>query len=206
MKIDEMMRNSFPVLCAPIEEELPIATKDGVRYVLASDGLWQGIESDWLSFMHRLSTASLPFGKVHDIREWKCSFPNISLWKQFLGEARQAMPNETAGLIVWNSVLDSWRLVMRVLSNASSGSVCYANPELGQDEVPVIDIHSHGAFGAFFSEMDNTDDRGSFKIAATFGRVNEEVPQLVIRLVAMEKFYGLKLDQVGRFEFTGEIN
>ena len=206
MTIDEMVLNSFPVLCAPIEDDLPKANKDGVRYVLAKDGIWQGIESEWLSFMHRLSTASLPFGSVHDTCEWKCSFPNASLWREFLSEARQAMPNETAALIVWDSVLDSWRMVMRKLANASSAYVCYANPVLGPNEVPVIDIHSHGACGAFFSQTDNADDRGSFKIAATFGKVHEETPQLVLRLVAMEKFYGLALDSDGRFELTGEVN
>ncbi|MFA4836769.1 MAG: Mov34/MPN/PAD-1 family protein [Dehalococcoidia bacterium] len=51
------------------------------------------------------------------------------------------------------------------------------------DRVPntVIDIHSHGLMGAFFSETDNTDEQG-MGIYVVVGKLNEAVPEALLRV------------------------
>ena len=52
-----------------------------------------------------------------------------------------------------------------------------------------MDLHSHGASGAFFSTQDDTDDRasGEVKLAGVVGRVND-APEWQFRLAACGVF------------------
>jgi len=51
------------------------------------------------------------------------------------------------------------------------------------DKLPntAVDIHSHGLMGAFFSETDNIDEQG-MGIYAVVGKLNEEVPEALLRV------------------------
>lgn len=70
------------------------------------------------------------------------------LWKDFVEVARRALPNESAGLMVWNQRLQQWRLEIRQSLMANRARIDYVEPHLDEDDVGVVDIHSHGYFGA----------------------------------------------------------
>jgi len=49
----------------------------------------------------------------------------------------------------------------------------------------VVDLHSHGRFGADFSRKDDIDDIGAIKIAAVVGRCDTEKPEVLMRLCVL---------------------
>jgi len=51
------------------------------------------------------------------------------------------------------------------------------------DRVPntVVDIHSHGLMGAFFSETDNIDEQG-MSLYVVVGKLDEELPEALLRV------------------------
>lgn len=202
MTLDNMVNSVFPVLTAPIECSLPEPTCDGVRYVLARNGIWQDIESNWIRIRQRIGSAPLPFGKVSSSVQLKCSFPSINLWREFVKEAHKLFPNEVAALFVWNAVSGDWRMAMRKAISSSQEHIDYENPDISPDEVAIIDVHSHGELNAFFSSIDDMDDAGSLKISAVLGCLHDE-PELLIRFNAIDRKYKMELENDGALKFIG---
>lgn len=202
MSMDSMIQRAFPVRTASAEHPLHFLEDGAISYIVARDGLWQDIRSDWLDIRHLVAPAAgvhLPYGAVQHVMNWKCSFPPVSIWREFAEQARLAMPNECAALFVWNQSADTWRLAMREALHASSSRIDYRNPPLGDDEVPVVDIHSHARHPAGFSVIDDADDTGSVKVAAVIGTVDRTV-SIALRLCVSGKYYGLQLGADGSFE------
>lgn len=201
--MDDFLRSAYPLVMAPTETVLNPPEKDGIRYIVASDGLWQDIQSNWLYVLRRIAGAAkqtTPFGTLETQLVFKCSSPPVKLWRAFIAEAQKALPNECAGLIVWNCVTNTWRLTMREAANSSASHIEYVNPELHENEVGVIDVHSHGKLNAFFSTTDNLDDAHSIKISAVFGNIHS-TPTILLRLCVLGKFYKLSLDEQGNCKF-----
>lgn len=195
---------AYPVVCVNQDGSIAAAQGDGIRYILARQGLFREVTSSWMTCRHHISTASLtlPFGQAVESLQLKCSLPPHDVWKDFVLQARADLPNEAAAQLVWNEVSGKWRCAMRGSSHASPGRIDYLNPKLQDDEVAVIDVHSHGHGRAFFSGTDDNDDRGSFKIAAVFGRVGTE-PELLLRLVMGDAFWPITMTSDGQFEIKG---
>jgi PRTRC genetic system protein A len=63
-------------------------------------------------------------------------------------------------------------------------SLHYERPELGPDEVLVVDCHSHGRHPACFSTTDNEDDKHDIKFALVVGNCSSPVPSFAMRLCA----------------------
>lgn len=60
---------------------------------------------------------------------------------------------------------------------ATASAVRYAMPD---DDVVLIDIHSHHTMRAYFSPIDDRDDQG-LSISAVIGRLDSARPELVLR-------------------------
>jgi PRTRC genetic system protein A len=195
---------AYPVVTVNQDGSVVDAQGDGIRFVLARQGLFREVTSSWMTCRHQISmsTLTLPFGPASASLKLKCSLPPHDVWKDFVLEARADLPNEAAAQLVWNEVSDTWRCAMRGSSHASPGRIDYLNPVLDDDEVAVIDVHSHGEGRAFFSRTDDIDDRGSFKIAAVFGRVGTR-PELLLRLVMGEAFWPITMTSDGQFQVEG---
>ena len=58
----------------------------------------------------------------------------------------------------------------------------------------VIDLHSHGLLGAFFSSTDNFDDRSEVKIAGVIGNLNKPEVTTSFRLCANGVFVSLPFE------------
>jgi PRTRC genetic system protein A len=195
---------AYPVVTVSHDGSVADAQGDGIRYVLARQGLFREITSSWMTCRHPISVSGLelPFGSTTSTFELKCSPPPREVWKDFVLQARTDLPNESAAQLVWNEVSDTWRCAMRGSSHASPGRIDYLNPALDDDEVAVIDIHSHGHGRAFFSSTDDNDDRGNFKLSAVFGRVGTK-PELLLRLVMGDVYWPVTLTTDGQLQIEG---
>lgn len=182
--MDNVIRNMFPFIGVPKKEELPPASNDGTRYLLASDGLWREINMRWIRVVHRIAPSSLPtpYGTVKAEVTFNCGPIPAQLLSDFLMEAKAAFPNEVAGAFVWNWDCEQWYLRMRQPTLQNSARIDYQEVELGSDELLVVDIHSHGKWSAGFSARDDKDDHGSMKVAMVVGKVDQVRPEVVARL------------------------
>lgn len=190
---------TFPVAIAPHEGTLELSPKAGIRNILAADGVYRELTTFWMVRRKLHGPCKLPYGALQESLEFLVGAPPAQLWKDFVEVARQALPNESAGLMVWNQRLQQWRLEIRQSLMANRARIDYVEPHLDEDDVGVVDIHSHGHFGAGFSSRDNQDDAGGIKISAVIGKVDQTTPEFVIRLVAIDEFIPLTLTGDGRF-------
>lgn len=197
--VDAALLQTLPVaLCPPSGGPPPFASNDSAcRLVVANDGVWLQARSAAINAALKVLDhgpyllPSTPFGTFapagEDFMVEHTVQPNFDWFGTFLQHARSHWPNECAGFVVYDARFDAWRLVMTDNSSASAGHVRYHAPKLYTDEIVVIDLHSHGAGHAFFSPVDDTDDRndaGSLKLAFVVGRVHTEEVEVASRLVA----------------------
>ena len=181
MQIDQVTVENFPLMAASHTGMIQLASKIGIRYVVAKDGLWRAIDKSWLRALTPVALnpgAVIPYGSVVQSVEFACSMPPASLWREFMAVAKASLPNEVAAAMVWKSREDSWRLAVRVSIEANGGYVHYQEVDLQDDEEIVVDIHSHASHPAFFSGTDDTDDFGSIKVAAVLGCVGTAAVKL----------------------------
>ena len=69
----------------------------------------------------------------------------------------------------------------------------------------MIDVHSHGDMPAFFSHEDDADDAGGIKLAVVFGHIGRDRPEIVSRLVCVDRFIRLRMNEEGGFDVDGEV-
>lgn len=198
--LDRMASENFKIVAAQHARPLDEPAQCGQRFVLSRSALLREVRLPWL--YSRLKIASIdgqptPYGDACEVVRFDFAPPPAELWRQFREVAVKALPNECAALLVWNAANGSWRLAMRTATHASPDRLDYSDPPLGEHELSVIDLHSHGHAAAFFSEMDNADDYGGIKIAAVIGRVGSESPDIALRLVCLDTMIPLELVQEG---------
>lgn len=199
--MDKFLTENFPVVPVPQSGRVDMPGKFGQRFLLGKRALFREVVTPWL--YAALPIASIkglesPYGDFKPEVRFTMEPPPADLWREFLKEARSALPNECAALMAWNSQTGEWRLAMRVATHATQARVDYTEPVLQESEIAVIDVHSHGDHSAFFSSRDNRDDLGGIKIAAVFGLVDScSSPELQLRLVCLDKFLELRLEQAG---------
>lgn len=197
--LDQSVLETFPVAIAPHEGHLEPANKPGIRNILAAGGVIREISTFWMVRRKLQGPCSLPYGALQESVEFLVDAPPVQLWKDFVEVARQALPNESAGLMVWNQQRHQWRLELRQPLLVSRARIDYMEPELDEDDVGVVDIHSHGHFGAGFSARDDRDDAGGIKISAVIGKVDQSIPEFIVRLVAIDEFIPITLSSDGKF-------
>lgn len=191
--IDSAMQTTFPMIIAPIDGELPPTEKAGIRYIATAKGLVREVATPWLIERRIFAACVLPYGEVALGFEFLMNDPPMAMWQAFQEQATRALPNEAAAVMCWNTVTKAWRLAERQSSFADPEKIDYIEPALLEDEIAVIDVHSHGDAPAFFSSIDNQDDMGGIKIAACFGSLSSSSPMIVMRLVTIDKFTPLSL-------------
>ena len=214
IEIDAFTQKNFPLIAAPHGGQLAKPQGDGTRYIVAKDGLYWELQTPWLYTvqpaglplgMFGINGRQTPYGELAAVVEMNVSNPPKQLWAEFLEHARAAMPNEAAALLVWNRMEGTWRLALRSATAASAVRIEYVNPQLADDEIAVIDVHSHGDLPAFFSQEDNADDAGGIKLSVVFGHIGKERPEIVSRLVCLDRFIPLRMNADGGFEVEGRL-
>lgn len=199
--MDKAILNAFPLVAAPTSEPLPGHTQCGTRYLVGKAGLMREITLPWIRLVHPVATfdadITLPYGAVESSVEMWCSEVPAELIRQFTADARQALPNEIAAALIWNSTIDEWRYAIRRSLRATPGYVSFEEIRLEDDEHLVVDIHSHGAFGAFFSGTDDRDDFGSMKFSVVLGNLDKPTPSSAIRLCMAGRYFPASINELG---------
>lgn len=202
--IQNAIMANFPVVAAPLSGELSVPENFGTRYIVAKRALLYELYTPWLHF--RMPIARLdrglatPFGDASPMIRFKCNPVPMQIWSEFMVKARKDSPDEAAALAIWNGSTGAWRLAMRQPRFVSANRIDYFEPELAEEEVAVVDIHSHGLHNAYFSRKDDKDDVGGIKIAVVWGKVPDQRPGVAARLVCPGHFIPLRMTDEGWFE------
>jgi PRTRC genetic system protein A len=191
---------AFPLAAVAADGVLPRAANHGIRYLVATDGLYREVSTPWLRAVLPAAPclySKTPYGRLVPQVELMCGGLPMDLIREFQEHAKEQLPNETTAVIAWNPVAKTWRLVLREAQLATPDRVVYQEVRLEDDEVMVVDIHSHGAERAYFSSADDKDDWGGLKVAAVIGAVDSPSPKMRARLVVLDRFVDLMLDASG---------
>ncbi|MFC3111269.1 PRTRC system protein A [Undibacterium arcticum] len=182
--IDTALQSVSPTLMVPKFQELESLQSNGHRFLVAADGMWLEARRPWLYMRWPLvqqTKVAMPYGVVEKALQVRPAAQSLLL--DFVQFAKQQCPLECAAWIVWNERTDEWKLVKLAPKVARNDYVAFDRPALEEGEHLIVDIHSHGRIGAFFSSTDDKDDRGEFKVAAVFGCLDGDV-QAKFRLCA----------------------
>ena len=185
---DEVLQRSMPSVMAPKFEALVPLEAFGERLLVATNGVFLEVSRPWISLVRKIANydvqTAVPYGVVEETTTLRCPGLPADLVQAFVAMARHALPNETAGWIVWNVATRTFRLVAARLIVHTPDFLSYEPPRLERDEVLVMDCHSHAVDRAFFSPTDNKDDRWDVKFALVVGNCDLPVPSLALRLCA----------------------
>lgn len=196
--LDAMALANFPVVVAKHAQPIEPAAVFGQRYIVGKHGLYREVTTPWLLTRTPISVTEgipTPYGEVREVAVLKCGSPPASLWTAFIEHARKECPVECAGLMIWNAQTHRWRLAIRGVAHATPSRVDYMEPTLGEDEVAVVDVHSHGLHAAFFSKRDDADDLGCIKVSAVIGGLDMPTPQVMIRLVCIDTIHKMTMNR-----------
>ena len=110
MNMDEAIKATFPLMAAPTQGSVPPASASGTRYLVASDGVWRELTLPWVRFRHQLAAAAmrLPYGELEPMIEIRCGAIPPELIRAFVADAREACPNEIAGVFLWHEPIVYW--------------------------------------------------------------------------------------------------
>lgn len=146
------------------------------EYIVAGNGLFVRAEDSRMSAcipIARVENPGLPEMEIDVTLKNIRRLPGAYL-QSILNSARRRLPNEAAYQIVPDGPLP-WRIVCPE-QTATPASVDYAD----QSDA-VIDVHSHGRMGAFWSTTDNADEQG-LRFYAVIGNIDTDYPTLLVRV------------------------
>lgn len=186
-QLDSAIQSTFPVVVAPVDGRLTDPDKAGTRFVMTQHGVMREVSNHWMTSRELVAPLSLPYGEVETGVTFHVSAPPRELLQAFVEQARLALPNEAAALLAINTLNGAWTLYARQPSLVTPDRIDYIEPTLDENDVAVVDIHSHGRSRAFFSRRDDADDFGGIKLSAVVGHVHTEQPQFAMRLVVIDK-------------------
>lgn len=79
---------------------------------------------------------------------------------------------EAMALILYNLDTEEYRVSIPAQS-VSKASVSYTIDDKADNEIVVVDIHSHNSMGAFFSGVDDRDDRSGAWVTGVLGKLDQ---------------------------------
>ena len=188
---DVALQAVAPTVMVPMYSPMEALTRPGHRFLAAANGEWLEVRRAWLyarAQINRPSVVSKPYGDLSDVFEWTMPALPSSLIHEFIELAEKALPNEAAGWITWDEHTGQFRFRPVGVLSASRSAIHFDRPRLEDGEHLVVDIHSHGEGRAFFSSIDNIDDKGEVKISLVIGGVGTEEANAVCRLCLLGKF------------------
>lgn len=182
---DVALRATCPIESVPRFGPLEPMVEPGQRVLVARSGVFLEVKRSWLNAVVRLTELPerppLPFGDMSERISFSFDVIPIPLLERFIEAGREALPNEAAGALIFNSTSKQLRLVIHEAIRTSPGRIDYRMPRLEAGEEIAVDLHTHGAGRAFWSDLDDADDQG-LKVCGVFGRLREQRPTAEFRL------------------------
>jgi PRTRC genetic system protein A len=190
-KRDIALQLSCPVASAPKFSDLVPLDLNGERIVLASNGAFLEVCRPWVRIITQVGPAlamTVPFGELKETVDYKAGKLPRALLEKFVEWAQQESDVEIGAVITWNENTGEYALLRSKSNHATSDSLDYELPTLGDGVHIVVDCHSHSHHEAFFSRVDDKDDRHAVKFAFVVGNCNTDKPTIASRLCARGTF------------------
>lgn len=196
---DRILMIASPVVPQPRFSALPGLEPGQHRYLLAEDGVFLEARSRVLHACVRVGDApGLPFGHVESfLRVVDGDVVSPSLMDDARELARQALPNEWAGVLVRRG----GKVVLHLpeVIRAERAAVTYSTAGFEPMDL-LLDLHSHANFPAFFSAEDDRDDRSNPSpvfVSGVFGSLGlGQEATMVLRLMVLGRPYSMDLSPI----------
>ena len=144
---DVALQQACPCVSMPMFDPLPTLTC-GQRMVLGRNGVFLQMRTPWLDCSTRVGQLAerlpLPYGLVHEPIGFDFGAIPIRLLERFIEGAREALPDEVAGALIYDERLRSLSLRVHAGLDVGRGHVHYRIDDLREGEVLAVDLHSHG--------------------------------------------------------------
>jgi len=144
--LDIALCNATPTLVVPVQDKLPPPSVGEVRFVVSRRGLHLEARSAAVEmrFLVAKAECGLPYGGVSDgIRLVNGPIPG-ALFREALRRSAKSVPNEWAGLVVWDERESRYGLAGPDAQSVSDSHAAY-DSRLPSGFDLVLDLHSHGA-------------------------------------------------------------
>lgn len=172
---DAILQKVVPTVMVPLHGAFDSLSTVGHRFLASANGLWLEVCQSWLHVVVPMAlqcVVPMPYGRLTPQMEMT-AIP-YALMKQFQEFARTQLPNECAAHIIFNNETGMMRLQILRSVSAGRGHVDVVIDPLSQDEVLVLDIHSHGYFAPKFSGTDDKDDCMGVKLAGVISFIRTD--------------------------------
>jgi PRTRC genetic system protein A len=190
---DAALLASCPCLPVPRFGDLP-GMELGQRTLVASNGVFTQAKLRWLDCILRIASLPesppLPYGALQERITFSFGVIPMALLDEFIEHGRAALPNEAAGALVHCATRNNLRLELHEPIEAGPAGIRYRMPALVVGESVAVDLHTHGRLPAFWSSIDDADDRG-VKVCGVFGSLDKAVPSAAFRLALNGMYRGL---------------
>lgn len=156
-----------------MQQSLPPIRAAGYEYVLAGNGLFVRAEDSRLAAMVKIARANL-HGLEAVVPYFYFKLPKVPIGflNAIYRRSREVAPDEAMFQFNWDG---AWRCEAPAQTH-DGASVRFKDDGLG-----VIDLHSHGLLGAFFSGTDDADE-GGLRFYAVIGALRSLRPEIAARV------------------------
>ncbi len=192
-ELDASLQSELPLIEVGIYTPFEPLNEPGARLLLTATGLMlescNGVFHAITPLGTYTATVRLPYGKVTTgvtTLDKEAATQLYAYAREFLAVAAKHAPLETIMLVV-KGPGRPMRCIHPAL-NQTNASLDYQDwVHMEEGEHVILDIHSHGAYEAFFSSTDNDDDgrfRGHLKTSCVIGHADQSSPLQVQRWVS----------------------
>lgn len=156
------------------QQALPPIKAAGYEYVLAGNGLFVRAADSRMAAMVKVAPARL-HGLEAAIPYFHLKLPKVpaGALPALMTHARGQLPDEAMYQFYWDDKF--WRC--RAPRSVAGASLI----QFEDDGQAVVDLHSHGTIGAFFSSTDNADEAG-LRFYAVVGALLTARPEIALRV------------------------
>lgn len=176
--IDHKILHKDKLDVTPYDLRRPTPTKL-FEYVMAANGIYVRAARKELKVQIPVAPSEYPIRGLQGA-SLVVNLPSLVSYgslRYILTEFRLSLPDEKLFYlkhdIVWS--------ILTPPQECSPGHCAPLDPYNPDSQDAVIEIHSHGAGRAFFSETDDRDETG-FKVYAVVGKLDQDFPEILVRV------------------------
>lgn len=173
------------------EETVGIPNDNYQTYIVyASNGVFEVSENRFMKVSSRLAgdenynfTQLKPYKEYIDFKIPKIPQKLIDTLMEMDRAVYQKVKGEFYAAICWN--FKDNKYYIRIPKQEVSGAAVHFDKIVDtDDEIMVLDHHSHNTMGAFYSGADDSDDKlAKLKISAVFGKIFDQSPSIACRII-----------------------
>jgi PRTRC genetic system protein A len=187
--LDAALQSACPAVMCPRYGALALLETNTHRFIVGSDGLYVEIRRAWAHAILPIAPSSiaLPYGRPPEVFELRLYQEELAHGlRRFIEEARKKALQEHAAWLTFNPASQQLGYVLPEILSCSSTHIRYKRPRARADCLPIVDCHSHGKMGAYFSARDNKDDLpDDAKLSFVVGNLDQPFPSVVMRFVGL---------------------